>query len=105
MMTDSCQLALQHMLDSGRAFPCRSCLKYLLGPFQLFLSLRRQVLAGPVNEDLDHPNPRADAFGADLLAGHGLGDGPRALGEKPRGWVRGNGFDVVRPEFPFRLLL
>src|SRR5262245_43527320 len=51
-----------------------------LGPLRLALPLGRQVLAGAGDEELGHADPRADALGADLLAGHRAGDRLGVLG-------------------------
>src|SRR5205823_2813815 len=54
----------------------------LFGTFQFAFPRWRQVLAGAVDEELNHTDPRADALGTDLLAGHYPGDGFGVPGEE-----------------------
>src|SRR5262249_3268127 len=75
-------------------------LQQAFGLLQRALPLGRQVLAGTVDEELDHADARADALGADLLAGHDAGDGLGVLGEQALWRV---GRDSLHPPDPLLL--
>src|SRR5262249_40971913 len=83
----------------GSALFCPFFLQELLRPLQLAPARRRQIVAGPVDEKLHHANPRADAFGADLLTRHDLGDRLCVLGEHVSRRKRRDGLHLVRPTF------
>src|SRR5262245_21767971 len=72
-------------------------LEELPGPLQLALSGRGQGLAGAVDEEVDHANPRADALRADLLAGHHPGDRLGVLVEQALRRVGGDRLDLTHP--------
>src|SRR5438874_1103436 len=72
----------------------------VFGFFQFSLSSGRQALAGPVDEELDHTDPGADALGADLLAGHRPGDSLGVLGKQA---LRGRGGYRLHTPNPFLL--
>src|SRR5262249_25361168 len=74
-------------------------LEELFGLFQLSLSLRRQVLTGPVDGELGHAGPRADSLRADFRAGHGPCDRLGVLGEGPLRRVGRDRLHVARPAF------
>src|SRR5262249_37933794 len=87
---------------NGRVFLASQLrLQDALGFLQLPLPRGRQVLAGPVDEELDHADPGAYALGANFLARHGLGDGLSVLREQPLGRIRRDGLHIAHPFFLF----
>ncbi len=74
-----------------------SFLQNVLGAFELFPLSHRKRLAGPIDKELNHSNPRTDPLGTDPLTGHCAGDRLGVFLEKPL-WRKGRyRFDLGRP--------
>jgi uncharacterized protein (TIGR02117 family) len=81
-----------------RASPLpRHPLQESLGLLELTPPPSRQAPAGAVDEELHHPDGRADALGADLLARHPPGDRPRVPRVEPLRREGRHGLHLVAP--------
>src|SRR5262249_21593802 len=80
----------------------RPGLQNSFGLLQLPLPGRGEVLAGPVDEVLNHPDPGRDPARAHTLPRHGPGNGFGVLGEYPRRWKGRNRLHLLDPLLLFR---